>query len=166
MGLMKHLMAPPRAGRWDTNQQRFELAVGEMPSGVGKSLKFAYVSDEAMVVTADDAAAIAEIGFRLAKRYEDDTIDNVSLARTLSAARLDRHNQLFEEFIAISLPGEITRLRPGVAPVWEFQRQQLGGVRLLVEQVSERDGQGWPWAPSCRAYDRWDGAGLSGWRRG
>ena len=127
-------------GRWtvDTNQQRWELAVGEMPSGIGKSLKFAYVSDESMVVTADDTAAIAEIGFRLSKRYEDDTIDTVSLARTLSAARLDRHNQLFEEFIAISLPGEITQLRPGVAPVWEFQRQQLGGVRLLVEQVSEK----------------------------
>ena len=126
----------------DTNQQRWELAIGEIPSGIGKKLKFAYVSDEAMVVTADDAAAIAEIGFRLAKRYVDDTIDNVALARTLSAARLDRHNQLFEEFIAISLPGEITRLRPGVAPVWEFQRQQLGGVRLLVEQVSEKTVKG------------------------
>ena len=126
--------------RWvvDTNQQRFELATGEIPSGVGKKIKFAYVSDESMVVTADDPVAIAAIGFRLAKRYEDDTIDNVSLARTLSFARLDRHNQLFEEFIAISLPGEITSLRPGVAPVWEFQRHALGGVRLLVEQVSEK----------------------------
>ena len=89
-------------------------------------------------MTADDTAAIAAIGFRLAKRYEDDAIDNVALARTLSAARLDLHNQLFEEFIAISLPGEITRLRPGVAPVWEFDRQALPGVRLLVEQVSEK----------------------------
>ena len=130
--------------RWtvDTDQQRFELANGEIQSGAGKSLKFTFVSDESMVVTADDPAAIAEIGFRLAKRYEDDTIDTVSLARTLSAARLDRHNQLFEEFIAISLPGEITALRPGVAPVWEFQRHELGGVRLLVEKVSERTVKG------------------------
>ena len=126
--------------RWtvDTDQQRWELAPGEVPSGAGKALKFAYVSDEALVLAADDAAAIADIGFRLTKRYEDDTIDTVSLARTLAAARLDRHNQLFEEYIAISLPGEITALRPGVAPVWEFQRHALGGVRLLVEKVSER----------------------------
>ena len=130
--------------RWtiDTKQQRFELADGEIPGLAGKKLKFSYVSDESMVVTADDTAAIAAIGFRLAKRYEDDTIDNVSLARTLSAARLDRHNQLFEEYVAISLPGEITRLRPGVAPVWEFPRHKLPGVRLLVEQVSERSVSG------------------------
>ena len=149
-------------GRWtvDTNQQRWELAPGELPSGVGKSLKFAYVSDESMVVTADDSVAIAEIGFRLAKRYENDAIDNVALARTLSAARLDRHNQLFEEFIAISLPGEITGLRPGVAPVWEFQRHGIPGVRLLAEKVSERTVKGGGGFPSCRAHDCGNGAWI------
>ena len=29
-----------------------------------------------------------------------------------------------------------------MAPVWEFQRHQLGGVRLLVEQVSEKSAPG------------------------
>ena len=42
------------------------------------------MSDEAIVFTSDNAAAIAEVGFRIAKRYEDDTIDTVARARTLS----------------------------------------------------------------------------------
>ena len=69
-----------------------------------------------MVVTADNAAAITDIGFPIARRYEDDTIDDVGLARTLATARLDRHDQRFEEFIAETIPGAVKRLRPGVAP--------------------------------------------------
>ena len=34
------------------------------------------------------------------------------------------------------------RLRPGVAPTWNFPRQGLSSVRLLVESVSERLGAG------------------------
>ena len=38
------------------------------------------------MITADNAAAITDIGFPIARRYEDDTIDDVGLARTLAAA--------------------------------------------------------------------------------
>ena len=120
--------------RWevDTNQQRFELASGEAPVGVGKVIKFAYVSAEALVVTADNATAIAAIGFPVARRYEDDAIDDVSVARVVAQARLDRHDQRFEEFIATTIPGRVKRIRPGVAPTWNFPRQGLSSVRLLV----------------------------------
>ena len=130
--------------RWeiDTDQQRFELAAGETATPNGDTIKFAFVSDEALVLTADDAAAITDIGFPIARRYEDDTIDNVALARGLLAARLDRHNQRFEEFITTTKPGAVTRLRHGVAPTWNFPRQGLNSVRLLVESVSERLGAG------------------------
>ena len=135
------------APRWevDTDQQRFELAAGETAPGtalVPVTIKFGYVSAEAMVVTADNAAAITTIGFAIARRYEDDTIDDVSLARTLASARLDRHDQRFEEFIAETIPGAVKRLRPGVAPTFDFPRQGLNNVRLLVESVSERLGVG------------------------
>ena len=43
----------------------------------GETIRFSYVSAEAMVVTADNAAAIFDIGFPIARRYEDDTIDDV-----------------------------------------------------------------------------------------
>ena len=130
--------------RWevDTDQQRFELATGQTATPSGDTIKFSYVSAEAMVVTADNAAAITTIGFPIARRYEDDTIDDVSLARTLASARLDRHDQRFEEFIATTIPGAVKRLRPGVAPTWNFPRQGLSSVRLLVESVSERLGVG------------------------
>ena len=130
--------------RWeiDVDQQRFELATGEAATPNGDTIKFGYVSAEAMVVTADNAAAIAAIGFPIARRYEDDTIDDVSLARSLAAARLDRHDQRFEEFYAETIPGAVKRLRPGVAPTWNFPRQGLSSVRLLVESVSERLGAG------------------------
>ena len=130
--------------RWevDVDQQRFELATGETATSNGDTIKFGYVSAEAMVVTADNAAAITTIGFAIARRYEDDTIDDVSLARTLASARLDRHDQRFEEFIATTIPGAVKRLRPGVAPTWNFPRQGLSSVRLLVESVSERLGVG------------------------
>ena len=130
--------------RWevDTNQQRFELASGESPVGVGKVIKFAYVSAEALVVTADNATAIAAIGFPVARRYEDDAIDDVSVARVVAQARLDRHDQRFEEFIATTIPGRVKRIRPGVAPTWNFPRQGLSSVRLLVESVSSRLGVG------------------------
>ena len=29
----------------------------------------------------------------------------------------------FEEFIATTIPGAVKRLRPGVAPTWNFPRQ-------------------------------------------
>ena len=108
----------------------------------GETIRFSYVSAEAMVITADNAAAITDIGFPIARRYEDDTIDDVGLARTLATARLDRHDQRFEEFIATTIPGAVKRLRPGVAPTWNFPRQGLSSVRLLVESVSERLGAG------------------------
>ena len=130
--------------RWeiDVDQQRFALAPGKGATPSGETIRFSYVSAEAMVVTADNAAAIFDIGFPIARRYEDDTIDDVGLARTLATARLDRHDQRFEEFIATTIPGAVKRLRPGVAPTWTFPRQGLNSVRLLVESVSERLGGG------------------------
>ena len=130
--------------RWevDVDQQRFVLVTGKGATPLGDIIRFGYVSAEAMVVTADNAAAITDIGFPIARRYEDDTIDDVGLARTLATARLDRHDQRFEEFIATTIPGAVKRLRPGVAPTWNFPRQGLSSVRLLVESVSERLGPG------------------------
>ena len=118
------------------------LVTGKGATPAGHTIRFGYVSAEAMVVTADNAAAITDIGFPIARRYEDDTIDDVGLARTLATARLDRHDQRFEEFIAETIPGAVKRLRPGVAPTWTFPRQGLSSVRLLVESVSERLGAG------------------------
>ena len=130
--------------RWeiDVDQQRFVLVTGKGATPSGDTIKFGYVSAEAMVVTADNATAITDIGFPIARRYEDDTIDDVGLARTLATARLDRHDQRFEEFIAETIPGAVKRLRPGVAPTWNFPRQGLSSVRLLVESVSERTAAG------------------------
>ena len=130
--------------RWeiDVDQQRFVLAPGKGATPDGETIRFSYVSAEAMVVTRDNAAAIFDIGFPITRRYEDDTIDDVSLARTLADARLDRHDQRFEEFITTTIPGAVKRLRPGVAPTWNFPRQGLSSVRLLVESVSERLGAG------------------------
>ena len=130
--------------RWevDVDQQRFVLATGEGATPKPHIIRFGYVSAEAMVVTRDNAAAITDIGFPVARRYEDDTIDDVGLARTLAAARLDRHDQLPEEFITETIPGAVKRLRVGVAPTWIFPRQGLSSVRLLVESVSERTAAG------------------------
>ena len=130
--------------RWtiDVDQQRFKLSPMKGATPDGETIRFSYVSAEAMVVTADNAAAITDIGFPIASRYEDDTIDDVGLARTLATARLDRHDQRFEEFIATTIPGSVKRLRPGVAPTFNFPRQGLSSVRLLVESVSERLGAG------------------------
>ena len=130
--------------RWeiDVDQQRFVLVTGKGATPSGDTIRFGYVSAEAMVVTADNAAAITDIGFPIARRYEDDTIDDVGLARTLATARLDRHDQRFEEFIAETIPGAVKRLRPGVAPTFNFPRYGLSSVRLLVESVSERLGPG------------------------
>ena len=44
-----------------------------------------------------------------------------SLARTLATARLDRHDQRFEEFIADDdSRRSVKRLRPGVAPTFNI----------------------------------------------
>ena len=77
--------------RWeiDVDQQRFMLVTGKGATPAGHTIRFGYVSAEAMVVTADNSAAITDIGFPIARRYEDDTIDDVGLARTLATARLD-----------------------------------------------------------------------------
>ena len=130
--------------RWtvDVDQQRFELSPMKGATPDGETIRFSYVSAEAMVVTADDAAAIFDIGFPIARRYEDDTIDDVGLARTLLTSRLVRHNKRFEEFVTETIPGAVKRLRTGVAPTWNFPRHGLSSVRLLVESVSERLGAG------------------------
>ena len=130
--------------RWeiDVDQQQFVLAPGKGATPAGETIRFGYVSAEAMVVTLDNAAAISDIGFPITRRYEDDTIDDVGLARTLAAARLDRHDQRFEEFVAETIPGAVKRLRPGVAPTFDFPRYGLNSVRLLVESVSEKLGPG------------------------
>ena len=120
----------------------FELVTGKGATPTGHTIRFGYVSAEAMVVTTDDAAAITDVGFAIARRYEDDTIDDVGLARTLLASRIVRHNKRFEEFITETIPGAVKRLRTGVAPTWNFPRQGLSSVRLLVESVSERLGAG------------------------
>ena len=125
--------------RWtvDTNQQRFELAAGETPPNTAANgLIFLYASAEALVVTADSATAIADIGFPVEVRYEDDSIDTTDVARVVAAARLDRHDQRFEEFIASTIPGRVRRIRPGVAPEWTFPRYGLAATRLLVEKVT------------------------------
>ena len=153
--------------RWevDVDQQRFVLVTGKGATPLGDIIRFGYVSAEAMVVTADNAAAITDIGFPIARRYEDDTIDDVGLARTLATARLDRHDQRFEEFIATTIPGAVKRLRPGVAPTFNFPRQGLSSVRLLVESVSERLGPGGGAFHPGRADHPGHGSGLPG-RRG
>ena len=125
--------------RWtiDQNQQRFELAAGEAaPSTAANGLIFLYTSAEALVVTADSATAIADIGFPIEVRYEDDSIDTTDVARVVAAARLDRHDQRFEEFVASTIPGAVRRIRPGVAPEWTFPRHDLDATRLLVEKVT------------------------------
>ena len=124
--------------RWtiDQNQQRFELASGEAaPSTAANGIIFLYTSAEALVVTADSATAIADIGFPIEVRYEDDSIDAVAVARVVAAARLDRHDQRFEEFVASTIPGTVRRVRPGVAPSWTFPRYDLDATRLLAEKV-------------------------------
>ena len=65
--------------RWevDADQQRFELAAGETPSGAGKDLKIAFVALPALTVTVDNATALADVGFAIARRFEDDAIDTV-----------------------------------------------------------------------------------------
>ena len=74
--------------RIDQNQQRFELAAGEAPpSTAANGLIFLYTSAEALVVTADSAAAIAAIGFPIEVRYEDDSIDTTDVARVVAAAQ-------------------------------------------------------------------------------
>ena len=88
------------------------------------------------MVTADSAAAIAAIGFPIEVRYEDDSIDTTDVARVVAAARLDRHDQRFEEFVASTIPGAVRRVRPGVAPEWTFPRYDLDATRLLVEKVT------------------------------
>ena len=130
--------------RWeiDVDTQQFTLAPGKGATPAGETIRFGYVSAEAMVITAENAAAITDIGFPITRRYEDDTIDDVGLARTLAKARLDRHDQRFEEFIADTIPGSVKRLRPGVAPTFDFPRYGLNSVRLLVESVSEKLGPG------------------------
>ena len=125
--------------RWtiDQDQQRFELSAGETPPDTAANgLIFLYVSAEALVVTADSATAIADIGFPVEVRYEDDSIDTTDVARVVAAARLDRHDQRFEEFIASTIPGAVRRIRPGTAPSWTFPRQGLAATRLLAEKVS------------------------------
>ena len=152
--------------RWtiDVDQQRFELSPMKGATPDGETIRFSYVSAEAMVITADNAAAIFDIGFPIARRYEDDTIDDVGLARTLATARLDRHDQRFEEFIAETIPGAVKRLRPGVAPTWNFPRQGLSSVRLLVESVSERLGAGGGAFHPVVLTIQWHRAGLPGGR--
>ena len=56
------------------------------------------------------------IGFPIARRYEDDTIDDVGLARTL-ADRPARPSRSAVRGIhtPTTIPGAVKRLRPGVA---------------------------------------------------
>ena len=55
--------------RWeiDVDQQRFVLVTGKGATPSGDTIKFGYVSAEAMVVTADNATAITDIGFPIAR---------------------------------------------------------------------------------------------------
>ena len=132
--------------RWtvDTEQQRFELAAGETPpSTAADGLKFTYVSAVALVVSADNQAAITSIGFPVSVRVEDDTIDTPGVARVVAQSRVDRHDQLIEEFVAETIQGAVkTRIRPGTAPTFDFPRQGLSSTRLLIERVSTSLGRG------------------------
>ena len=104
-----------------------------------------------MVVTADNAAAIFDIGFPIARRYEDDTIDDVSLARTLATARLDRHDQRFEEFIADDDTG-----RGEAAASWGGSDVDLPSGRASVACRSARGvRQREAGARRVRTFTRW-----------
>ena len=128
--------------RWevDADQQRFELAAGETPSGAGKDLKIAFVALPALTVTVDNATALADVGFAIARRFEDDAIDTVGVARVVAQARLDRGDQRFQDFSLSTRWGKVRRVRPGVAPMFTFPRQDLDATRLLVERCKSAMG--------------------------
>ena len=81
---------------WEVDQDAATITrtTGASTPGVGATLKVTYVSREAIVITTDDAAAITDIGFTVARKLEDDAIDTPGLARVRGGAFLDRHNEL------------------------------------------------------------------------
>ena len=129
-----------RDARWlaDTDQQRFELAAGQFPAASGRTLRFSYISSPALVVTADNRTAIDDVGFPIARRFEDDAIDAVGVARVVAQARLDRHDQRHVEYVATTVRGAVTRVRPGIAATFAFPRYGLASARLLVSKASSR----------------------------
>ena len=125
----------------DQDAARITRAAGESTPGVGVAIKIAYVAREAIVITTDDAAAIADVGFTIARKLEDDAIDTPGLARVRGAAFLDRHNELAEHFVAETIPGSVKHVVAGVAPTCDFPRYGVNGSRLLVEAVSSALGR-------------------------
>ena len=125
----------------DQDAARITRAAGESTPGVGVIIKIAYVAREAIVITTDDAAAIADVGFTIARKLEDDAIDTPGLARVRGAAFLDRHNELSEHFVAETIPGSVKHIVAGVAPTCDFPRYGVNGSRLLVEAVSSALGR-------------------------
>ena len=128
--------------RWevDSDQQRFELAAGETPSAAGKDLKIAFVALPALTVTVDNSSAVTDVGFSIARRFEDDAIDTVGVARVVAQARLDRGDQRFQDFTCGTQWGKVRRVRPGVAPMFTFPRHGLNATRLLVERCKSHLG--------------------------
>ena len=128
--------------RWevDSDQQRFELAAGETPSAAGKDLKIAFVALPALTVTVDNSSAVTDVGFAIARRFEDDAIDTVGVARVVAQARLDRGDQRFQDFTCGTQWGKVRRVRPGVAPMFTFPRHGLNATRLLVERCKSHLG--------------------------
>ena len=128
---------------WTIDQDAATItrASGESTPGAGVRIKIAYVAREAIVITTDDAAAIANIGFTVARKLEDDAIDTPGLARVRGGAFLDRHNELSEHYVAETIPGSVKHIVAGVAPTCDFPRYGVNGTRLLVEAVSSALGR-------------------------
>ena len=119
----------------DIERARLVLDGGTPTPAAGDVIGLRFSAESAIVVTADNQAAIDAIGFTVAQKYEDDSIDTPALARVAAAARLDRHDQSFENFEAATVPGAIPRIRPATAPRFLFPRFKLQNHRLLVSKV-------------------------------
>ena len=128
---------------WEVDQDAATITrtTGASTPGVGATLKVTYVSREAIVITTDDAAAITDIGFTVARKLEDDAIDTPGLARVRGGAFLDRHNELSEHYVAETIPGAVKHVVAGVAPTCDFPRYGVNGGRLLIEAVSSALGR-------------------------
>ena len=119
----------------DTSLALVSLATTHPVPKSGDRIKIGYSTTPEIVYTADDQAAINEVGFPVSRLWLEDDIDTTSVARQRALAYLDRHNQRFQEYQFTTLQGLVRRLRQGVAPTFTAPRQGLHATRLLVERV-------------------------------
>ena len=120
----------------DIEGARLSLAAGTPTPAAGDVIGLRFSAEKAIVVTADNQAAIDSVGFPIARKFEEDSIDTPALARVQAAAFLDRHDQPYENFEALTVPGAIHRIRPATAPRLLFPRYELQNHRLLVSKVT------------------------------